>query len=127
MEITAVKVPEATANYPIGGKGENSPVSQKNDSDNTKVKVQSENEDKKKDSKELSKDDVNKINGALNNFMDAINSDLHFVIHERSKELMLRVVDRRNSKVVKEIPTHEMLDVIATIRESVGALLDKRA
>ena len=127
MEITAVKVIQPSVSYPVV-KNNDSPVPQKITKENEKPKVQAENGDKakEKDEKELSKDEVIEINEALNSFMTAINSDLHFVIHERTKQIILQVVDRRDNKVVKEIPSEEMLDVIANIRESVGALLDKR-
>ena len=127
MEINAVKTIEPTTTYVAdGGKGSDTAtvaVRAKIEEDKSKVESIDKN---KKNNKKMEKDEMLKINGALNGFMDAINSDLHFVIHDKTKELMMRVVDRRDNKVVKEIPTHEMLDVIANIREYVGSLLDKK-
>ena len=129
MEINAVKIVESAVNSPVMNNNENRAVVQKAGLENDKLKVQTESADKakEKDKKELTKDEINEINGVLNTFMNTIDSDLHFVLHDKTKELMLQVVDRRDNKVVKEIPSRDMLDVIARIRESVGALFDKRA
>ena len=129
MEINAVKIVESAVNSPVINNNENRAVVQKAGLENDKLKVQTESADKakEKDKKELTKDEINEINGVLNTFMNTIDSDLHFVLHDKTKELMLQVVDRRDNKVVKEIPSRDMLDVIARIRESVGALFDKRA
>ena len=128
MDISAAKTVETTTSYGTAKNNDSQSVVSKASVENEKVKNQvvDGNKDKNKD-KEISKDDMAKMNDALNSFMTAINSDLHFVMHDKAKELMLQVVDRRDNKVLKEIPSREMLDVIATIRESVGALLDKRA
>lgn len=133
VEISTVKMPELTVTNPMANNNTNSPFNQQISSVNSTSKIESENYDKSseqdklndKNKKQLSKDDILEINGALNSFMTAINSDLHFVVHEKTKEIMLQVIDRRDNKVIKEIPSHEMLDVIANIRESVGALFDK--
>jgi len=129
MEMNAVKIVEPTLNNPVANNTDNKSVQKKAGLESEKLKGQTENADKAKDKdqKELTKEEINEINGVLNTFMNTIDSNLHFVLHDKTKELMLQVVDRRDNKVVKEIPSREMLDVIARIRESVGALFDKRA
>jgi len=77
--------------------------------------------------KELSKEELSSINSELNKFMSFIDPDIKFMIHEKSKQLMVQFVDTKNQRVIKEFPSHEMLDMMANIREYVGALLDKRA
>ena len=126
MDISTAKAVETAISFGTTKNNDSKSVASKASVGNEKVKIQTVDADKDKD-KKISKDDMAKMNDALNNFMTAINSDLHFVMHDKAKELMLQVVDRRDNKVLKEIPSHEMLDVIANIRESVGALLDKRA
>lgn len=155
MEVSAAKAMEATLAYPSDNNKETrSPVPQKAGQDleipkiHKMSKLQKEQTDKTaaaestKEGREtdrefffsqegfregLWKEELEAVNGALNAFMLTINSDLHFVIHEDTDVVMLQVVDRRDNSVVKEIPSHEMLDVLARIRESVGALLDEEA
>ncbi|ODA42533.1 flagellar protein FlaG [Desulfosporosinus sp. BG] len=70
--------------------------------------------------------DVKKMTEAMNQFMREIDTNIHFKYHEKAQELMVQVVDQATDKVLKEIPTHEFLDTIASIRSLVGVLLDKK-
>lgn len=63
----------------------------------------------------------------MNKFMERLNTDIHFTLHEKTERLMLQVVDRKNGEIIKEIPSEEMLDMLAKISEYVGVLLDKKA
>lgn len=88
----------------------------------------SENSDKTThQQKKLNNEDLTKITNEMSKFMQLINSDIQFQLHEETKQLFVQVVDVRNKKVLKEFPSHEWLDTIANIREYVGLLLDKKA
>lgn len=63
---------------------------------------------------------------SLNKFMQALNADLQFEIHEETQQLMVKLVNVKENKVLKEFPPRDFLDMVAKIREYVGALLDKR-
>lgn len=82
-------------------------------------------ENKKKDV-EFTSDDVRVMTEALNKFMQALEADLQFAMHDKTQQLMVRLVDTKDHKVLKEFPSSEFLDVIAKIRDYVGALLDKK-
>lgn len=75
----------------------------------------------------LSKQDVSELTEEMNKFLELINSDIQFKLHDKTKQLIVQVVDTRDNKVLKEFPPHEMLDTLARIRDYVGLLLDKRA
>ncbi|MCW2278778.1 flagellar protein FlaG [Heliophilum fasciatum] len=77
--------------------------------------------------KTLSKDQLSKLMDDANQFLSAINTDLRFAWHDKTERLMVQVVDQRDNRVLKEIPSREFLDTMARIREFVGALLDKKA
>lgn len=70
---------------------------------------------------------LNELTEAMNKFMDSLNADLQFAVHEKTQQLMVRLVDVKSQKVIKEFPSREFLDTIAKIRENIGAFLDKRA
>lgn len=75
----------------------------------------------------LTKEQAGQMTEEINKFMERLNTDIHFTLHEKTEQLMLQVVDRKNGEVIKEIPSEEMLDMIAKISEYVGVLLDKKA
>lgn len=61
----------------------------------------------------------------LNRLADTAATQVRFRWHEGSKRPMVQVVDRLTGKVLKEVPPHQILDVLARIRVSVGLLLEK--
>ncbi|HWQ73564.1 MAG TPA: flagellar protein FlaG [Desulfitobacteriaceae bacterium] len=78
------------------------------------------------DLSQLSVDDVKNITQEMNKFLQLLNADLKFQLHEGTKQLMVQVIDTKTQKVLKEFPPHELLDTIAKIRDYVGVLLDKK-
>lgn len=70
--------------------------------------------------------EAEKITKALNQFMNEVNPNLHFKLHSETNTLMVQFVDEKNNKVVKEFPSHELLDVVGKIRDLVGSFLDKK-
>ena len=87
-------------------------------------KNQSQSEQRGKE--ELTREDVNQLTDHLNEFMKTINTDLQFELHEETKQMMIRFVDQKDHRVIKEFPPHELLDTLAAIRDYVGLLLDKK-
>lgn len=81
----------------------------------------------KEDKESLSKKNVEEITEGLNDFMQSINTDLKFVLHQKTDQLMVQVVDTKTHKILREAPPKELLDTLARIRDFVGALLDKKA
>lgn len=75
----------------------------------------------------MSEPDVAKATENLNKIMQLVNADLKFEIHEKTQRLMVRLVDTKSDKILKEFPPHELLDTLAAIREYIGILLDKKA
>jgi len=63
---------------------------------------------------------------AMNKFVNAMETNIQFKLHEGTNQLMVQVVDQDSNKVLKEFPPSEFLDTIAAIRDYVGILLDKK-
>lgn len=87
-------------------------------------KNQSHSDDQGKE--ELTREDINKLTDHLNKFMTTINADLQFELHEETKRMMVRFVNKKDHQVIKEFPPKELLDTLAAIRDYVGLLLDKK-
>lgn len=51
---------------------------------------------------------------------------LEFRIHEKTKEIMVRVVDAETKEVIREIPPEKILDMFASMLEQAGLLVDER-
>ena len=54
------------------------------------------------------------------------NRSLEFSVHEKTKEIMVKVVDTETQEVIREIPSEKILDLVANILEMAGILVDER-
>ena len=73
----------------------------------------------------LTRQQMETVTSDLTQFMKSMNTDINFSIHEKTGRLIVQVKDSKGT-VVKEFPSHELLDTIAAISERIGALLDKK-
>lgn len=70
--------------------------------------------------------EVTQMTEAMNKFVQAMNANIRFTVHEGTNQLMVQVIDPSTNKVLKEFPSQEFLDTVAAIRDYVGILLDKK-
>ena len=54
------------------------------------------------------------------------NTNLEFSIHEKTKQIMVKIVDAKTEEVLKEIPSEKILDMVADMIEQSGIFIDKR-
>jgi flagellar protein FlaG len=63
----------------------------------------------------------------LRNKMQVLhNVDLNFSVHEASGKIMVTVVDEDTGKVIREIPSRELLDLAAKLEEAIGLIFDEK-
>ncbi len=73
-------------------------------------------------SDEMVSDAVDKINKML----EGTNRRCVMSVHDRTKAIIVKVVDDRTNEVVREIPPKKILDVIANMMELAGLIVDER-
>ena len=49
-----------------------------------------------------------------------------FKVHERTGRMMVKLIDNETDEVIKEIPPEKILDLVASIWDLVGILVDER-
>jgi len=49
-----------------------------------------------------------------------------FKVHERTGRIMVKLIDKETDEVIKEIPPEKILDLVASIWDLVGILVDER-
>lgn len=69
---------------------------------------------------------LGEVTDEMNSIVETLNTNIKFKLHEKTQNLMVQVVNVKNGEVLKEFPPHELLDVMAKIKEFVGALIDKK-
>jgi flagellar protein FlaG len=67
-------------------------------------------------------DAIEKANKAIS----GANRKFEFSIHEKTKEIMIKVIDSDTNQVVREIPPEKILDMVAKMWEMAGLIVDER-
>lgn len=65
--------------------------------------------------------------------MDKVNETMHFQgrslkfeIHEKTNDIMVKIIDTETKEVIREIPSEKLLDMFANMLEMAGLLVDER-
>lgn len=61
-----------------------------------------------------------------NKVMTVANRSLEFSMHEVTKEIMVKVINTETKEVIREIPSEKILDLVASLMEIAGLLVDER-
>ncbi|CAM4389449.1 flagellar protein FlaG [Paenibacillus alkaliterrae] len=77
-------------------------------------------------SKEIERQELKKSIEGLNKLMQSSNTHLSFVLHDRLNEYYVQVVDDRTQKVIREVPSKKMLDMVAEMKSMIGLLIDEK-
>jgi len=64
----------------------------------------------------------------MNSVAEAIQANIRYRVHERSNALQIQIVDiADNDRVIREVPSTEMLNVLARTHEALGLIFDENA
>jgi len=64
---------------------------------------------------------------AANMIAGMFGTAIEFVVHEETGFEILQIIDKRTNMVLREMPPHEILDMIARMWEAIGVFVDKTA
>lgn len=73
----------------------------------------------------FSRDEIEQAVGQLNKTMRVYNTELHFEVHEKSGEIMVKVLNSNDQSVIREIPPERVLDMVAYFKEILGVVIDR--
>ena len=62
----------------------------------------------------------------VNKAVDGSNRRFVYSVHEKTNEIMIKVIDERTKEVIREIPPKKILDMVANMLEMAGLLVDER-
>ena len=69
---------------------------------------------------------LDKAINKANSTMKAQNRYMVFRVHEKTKDIMVKVIDSETHEVVREIPPEKLLDMFANMLEMAGLIVDER-
>jgi|GEM_PF-2381096 len=73
-----------------------------------------------------SKEDLGKELNYLNKWLEAKNSHIRFVLHEKLNEYYVQVINDHTNEVLKEIPSRKIMDIVANFYEKLGFIMDTK-
>ncbi|MGE5630860.1 MAG: flagellar protein FlaG [Caulobacteraceae bacterium] len=127
MKIDA-NVSSTLANSFSNASRENVPVIKTSGSESANIEQQSYVDIAHKPNYEMTMDEkawiqvIEKANKAISGAM----CSFEFSIHEKTKEIMVKVLDKDTGKIIREIPPEKILDMVAKMWEMAGILVDER-
>ncbi|WP_047980831.1 flagellar protein FlaG [Ornithinibacillus contaminans] len=62
----------------------------------------------------------------LNDFVEPLQTNLKFELHDELNEYYVTIVDPKTNEVIKEIPSKKILDMYAAMADYMGFLIDKK-
>ena len=85
---------------------------------------------KEKDDKsfkeEFSREDLQEAIKTTNKMIFKDDNRFEFKMHEGTKRMMVKLIDNETEEIIKEIPSEKILDLVASIWDLVGILVDER-
>lgn len=75
---------------------------------------------------EIPREDVERATDKLNRLMGLIDKRLRFDIHEKSDQIMVRVIDQDTENVLKEMPSKRVLELLNSLTDIAGLLIDRK-
>lgn len=83
-------------------------------------------DDKKNSEEKLSLSEAQDMVGSLNEFLKSADSRLKFVLHDQLETYYVTIINNETDEVIKEIPSEQMMNIRAAMREFVGLLVDRK-
>lgn len=78
---------------------------------------------------EIKKEKIDEIRESIklsNRQLHVYDRKLDITIHEKTSEILVKIIDTRTDEVIREIPSEELLDSLAHRKEIAGILIDKQ-
>ncbi|MED1872995.1 flagellar protein FlaG [Brevibacillus borstelensis] len=76
--------------------------------------------------KVYTKEEISKELSHLNKWLEAKESHLKFVLHDKLNKYYVQVIDNRTEEVLREIPSKKIMDIVANIYEKLGFIVDEK-
>ncbi len=118
-EVVAAKQekPNTSADVEIGVQSNN--FEKKNDNNSPSIESEQMNASEKVSNEQLKK--------AIEQFNKRVgNSEAIFGVHEDTKRVTIKIVDKDTKEVLRELPPEKTLDMIARVWEMAGILVDEK-
>ncbi|AFS77335.1 flagellar protein FlaG [Gottschalkia acidurici 9a] len=96
------------------------------DSTDKEIDLQLRDSIERNKEKDINIEQIESILNKSNKQMLMYDRRLDISIHEKTKQIMVKVIDVNTDEVIREIPPEKVLDIVAKRKETLGLLMDKK-
>lgn len=82
---------------------------------------------KEKDSNTLSEKDTKELVDKLNEQMGVLNTSIRFGYNDKINSMFVNILEAKSGKVIRKIPTEEVMSLSEHLKELVGVIFDKKS
>ena len=75
---------------------------------------------------ELNAKQVAEVIEKVNEKLEVHDKKLQYSMHERTNQILIKVIDAKTDEVIKEVPDEKIVNMIADMREAAGLLVDEK-
>lgn len=75
---------------------------------------------------EIPREEVEQAVEKLNRLMGIIDKRVELRVDEKSKRVVVKIIDKQNDEVLDEIPSQRALDILNSFSDMIGLMFDKR-
>ena len=69
---------------------------------------------------------LQELTGRVNDQLQYTGREVNYIVHEKTGQYVIRILDSETKEVVREIPPEKNLDAVARMWEMMGILVDKK-
>jgi len=89
-------------------------------------KEEAEEKNLNNDNMQVTEEQVIKAIEQANKSLELTQTRFEFSIHEKTKEIIVRVYNKETGELIREIPPEKILDIVAKIWELAGLIIDEK-
>lgn len=75
---------------------------------------------------EVPREEVERTLEKLNRLMGLIDKRMEFKIHDKTNRVVVKIINQENGEILSEIPPEKTLDLLSSIQNIVGLLIDEK-
>ncbi|AFV02573.1 hypothetical protein UNSWDHB_2876 [Dehalobacter sp. UNSWDHB] len=76
---------------------------------------------------ELPREQVEQAAEKMNRLMGLFNKKLQFEVAEKSDRIVVKIIDQESGEILSEIPPARVVEMLESVQDSVGLLVDEKA
>ncbi|NBJ15358.1 MAG: flagellar protein FlaG [Dehalobacter sp. 4CP] len=76
---------------------------------------------------ELPREEVEQVTEKMNRLMGLFNKKLQFEVAEKSDRIVVKIIDQESGEILSEIPPARVVEMLESVQDSVGLLVDEKA